>query len=87
MVSDEKSLPLEDRYVRCAEEHDIPGEGKIRLVICMYKAMSELLLDTKRPSIDTSFKRLHQWQEFEIEAWFPQYQRCEYIFSICMRRI
>jgi len=76
MVSDEKILPLEDCYVRCAEEHDIPGEGKIRLVICMYKAMSELLLDTKCPSIDTSFKRLHQWQEFEIEAWFPQYQRC-----------
>jgi len=77
MVSHEKNLPLEDCYVHCAEEHDIPGEAKIRLVICMYKAMSELLLDAKHSSIDTSFKRLHQWQKFEIEAWFPQYQHCK----------
>ena len=43
----------------------------------MFKGMSELLLATKRPSIDTSFKRLHKWQEFEIEAWFPKYSRCK----------
>ncbi|KAF8572617.1 hypothetical protein K439DRAFT_1665995 [Ramaria rubella] len=30
---------------------------------------------TKHPSIDTSFKRLHKWQEFEIEAWFSEYLR------------
>ncbi|KAF8584190.1 hypothetical protein K439DRAFT_1660868 [Ramaria rubella] len=39
----------------------------------MFKAMSQLLLQTRRPSIDTSFKCLHNWQEFEIEAWFPEY--------------
>ena len=64
-------------YVRCVEEHEIPGEGTFRLVICMFKAMSTLLMNTRRPSIDTSFKRLHTWQEFEIEAWFPQYFRCK----------
>ncbi|KIJ26888.1 hypothetical protein M422DRAFT_271984 [Sphaerobolus stellatus SS14] len=37
--------------------------------------MSELLLETKRISIDTSFKRVHKWQKFEIEAWFSQYNR------------
>ncbi|KAF8582118.1 hypothetical protein K439DRAFT_1511983 [Ramaria rubella] len=66
-------LPPDNRYVRCVEEHSVLGEGKIYLVICMLKAMSKLLLETKRPSIDTSFKWLHKWQEFEIEAWFPEY--------------
>ncbi|KIJ53274.1 hypothetical protein M422DRAFT_242411 [Sphaerobolus stellatus SS14] len=75
LVKEEAALEPEERYVRCAEEYDIPGEGKFRLVVCMFKAMSELLLDTKRPSIDTAFKRLHKWQEFEIEAWFPKYSR------------
>ncbi|KIJ48281.1 hypothetical protein M422DRAFT_248086 [Sphaerobolus stellatus SS14] len=37
--------------------------------------MSRLLLATKCLSIDTSFKRLHQCQEFEIEAWFDEYNR------------
>ncbi|KIJ27110.1 hypothetical protein M422DRAFT_271724 [Sphaerobolus stellatus SS14] len=38
-------------------------------------AMSELFLRTTQPSIDTSSKRIHRWQEFEIEAWFPEYSR------------
>ena len=80
MVEEENSLPLQDCYVRCAEEHKIPGKGKFRLVICMYEAMSALLLETKRPTIDTSFKRLHKWLEFEIESWFPSYDRCEFPF-------
>ncbi|KAF8592569.1 hypothetical protein K439DRAFT_1324584 [Ramaria rubella] len=75
ILAEHAQLPLEKRYVRCVEEHKIPGEGKIYIVICMFRAMSELLLKTKRPSIDTSFKRLHKWQEFEIEAWFPEYLR------------
>ncbi|KAF8576274.1 hypothetical protein K439DRAFT_1367727 [Ramaria rubella] len=75
ILAEHAQLPLEKRYVHCVEEHKIPGEGKIYIVICMFRAMSELLLKTKRPSIDTSFKRLHKWQEFEIEAWFPEYLR------------
>ncbi|KAF8582842.1 hypothetical protein K439DRAFT_1350218 [Ramaria rubella] len=75
ILAEHAQLPLKKRYVRCVEEHKIPGEGKIYIVICMFRAMSELLLKTKRPSIDTSFKRLHKWQEFEIEAWFPEYLR------------
>ncbi|KAF8583905.1 hypothetical protein K439DRAFT_1617115 [Ramaria rubella] len=43
--------------------------------------MSTLLSLTKWPSIDTLFKRLDKWQEFEIEAWFP-----EYVCSIVVAR-
>ncbi|GJJ09188.1 hypothetical protein Clacol_003410 [Clathrus columnatus] len=38
----------------------------------MFPATSYLLLKTKCPSIDTSFKHLHGWQEFEMEAFFPE---------------
>ncbi|KIJ29832.1 hypothetical protein M422DRAFT_268703 [Sphaerobolus stellatus SS14] len=75
MVEESSILPPEQAYVRSAEKIDIPGEGSFSLIICMFKAMSELLLRTKRPSIDASFKRIHHWQEFEIEAWFPEYSR------------
>ncbi|KIJ33108.1 hypothetical protein M422DRAFT_264983 [Sphaerobolus stellatus SS14] len=37
--------------------------------------MSQLLLETRRPSIDTAFKRLHLWQEVEIEGLFDEYNR------------
>ncbi|KAF8589726.1 hypothetical protein K439DRAFT_1331859, partial [Ramaria rubella] len=75
ILDEHTQLPPEKRYVRCVEEHSIMGEGNIYIVICMFKAMSELLLETKRPSINTSFKWLHKWQELEIEAWFPEYHR------------
>src|SRR5882672_5064192 len=78
LVMEHKASPPEEVYVRCAEEHDIPGEGNFKLVICMFKAMSNLLIATKCPSIDTSFKCLHKWQEFEIEAWFPEFMCCEH---------
>ncbi|KAF8583771.1 hypothetical protein K439DRAFT_1647130 [Ramaria rubella] len=73
ILDEHTQLPPEKQYVCCVEEHSITGEGKIYIVICMFKAMSKLLLETKRPSIDMSFKWLHKWQEFEIEAWFPEY--------------
>lgn len=70
-------LSPEEKYLRCVETFEDPKEGKFYIVVCMFRAMSRLLLKTKRPSIDTSFKRLHKWQEFEIEAWFPEYSRCK----------
>ncbi|KAF8590817.1 hypothetical protein K439DRAFT_1657169 [Ramaria rubella] len=75
LFTEHRDLPPEDQYVRCVEKHEIPGEGNFSLVICMFRKMSTLLSITKRPSIDTSFKRLDKWQEFEIEAWFPDYLR------------
>ncbi|KAF8588892.1 hypothetical protein K439DRAFT_1613231 [Ramaria rubella] len=75
ILAEHAQLPPDNRYVHCVEEHSVPGEGKIYLVICMFKAMSKLLLETKQPSTDTSFKQLYKWQEFEIEAWFPEYFR------------
>ena len=76
MIEENSKLPPEQVYVQCAETFEIKGEQPFSIIICMFKAMSELLLQTKRPSIDTSFKRIHGWQEFEIEAWFPAYSRC-----------
>lgn len=78
LLNQHDKLPLHLCYVRCVEEHEIPGEGTFRVVVCMLKEMSDLLLATKWPSIDTSFKRVHGWQEFEVEAWFPEFSRCKY---------
>lgn len=44
--------------------------------------MSHRLLLARRVSIDTSFKRLHGWQEFEIEAWDNNHLRCTSEFSL-----
>ncbi|KAF8576627.1 hypothetical protein K439DRAFT_1655220 [Ramaria rubella] len=79
LLTEHRELPPDDQYVRCVEKHDIPGEGTFSLIICMFRRMSALLSLTKQPSIDTSFKRLNNWQEFEIEAWFPEYLRCQIV--------
>ncbi|KIJ38133.1 hypothetical protein M422DRAFT_259286 [Sphaerobolus stellatus SS14] len=44
MIEANASLPSDEVYVRCAEKHDIPGEKSFSLIICMFKRMSELLL-------------------------------------------
>ena len=72
-------LLKEERYVWCVEAHTIERNQTFRLVACMLPVMSELLVSTKHISIDTSFKRLHNWQEFEVEAWFSKYNRCMFI--------
>ncbi|KAF5382081.1 hypothetical protein D9615_004312 [Tricholomella constricta] len=75
LLSEHNTLPLEERYVRCVEAHTIEKNKEFRLVICMSPAMSCRLLKCKRPTIDTSFKRLHGWQEFEIETWDAERMR------------
>ncbi|KAG1799560.1 hypothetical protein EV424DRAFT_1545973 [Suillus variegatus] len=76
-------LPIDERYIRCAESHQLSTKSasnppaattstsisSLRLVICMTKRMSWRLMQAKRLSIDTSFKRVHGWQEFEFESW------------------
>jgi len=69
-------LSADQFYIRCVETHEIP-KGTCSIIICMFPAMSMLLLKTRHPSIDTSFKRVHGWQEFEIEAWFQDTAHCE----------
>ncbi|KAF8523178.1 hypothetical protein BU17DRAFT_64069 [Hysterangium stoloniferum] len=59
VYNEHKLLPQDEVYVCCIETHEIQGEGTFQLV----------------PSIDTSFKWLHNWQEFEVEAWFPEYSQ------------
>jgi len=78
LVSEHEELPPNHRYLRCVEQHELPGDGEFRLVICMTAQMSSLLVDAKRISIDTSFKRVRGWQEFEIEGWDNSHQRCKF---------
>jgi len=80
MLKEHENGPPEKAYVRAVEKHQIPREGTFSLVICMFKAMSELLSRVKWPTIDTSFKRVHMWQEFEMEAWGSEFSCCE-LFS------
>ncbi|KIJ29181.1 hypothetical protein M422DRAFT_269448 [Sphaerobolus stellatus SS14] len=75
LLEQHQKLPPDKAYVRVVERHIIPGEGEFLLVVCMFKSMSELLARTNWPTIDTSFKRVWGWQEFEMEAWFPEYGR------------
>ncbi|KIJ30982.1 hypothetical protein M422DRAFT_267397 [Sphaerobolus stellatus SS14] len=74
LLEEHKKLPPDEMYVRFVEQHIIPGEKEFSLVICMFKLMSELLTQTKWPTIDTSFKRIWGWQEFEVEAWFLEHK-------------
>ncbi|KZP27764.1 hypothetical protein FIBSPDRAFT_730391 [Athelia psychrophila] len=64
-----KLLPPDQQYVRCVETHKDTGEKEFSLVVCILMSMSVQLMRAKRLSIDTSFKRLHGWEEFEIETW------------------
>ncbi|KIJ42520.1 hypothetical protein M422DRAFT_254298 [Sphaerobolus stellatus SS14] len=75
LLEEHKLLAFEDRYIRAVEEHALAVGGTFKLVVCMFPAMSQLLLETRHPSIDTAFKRHHLWQEFEIEGWFDEYNR------------
>ncbi|KAG2086384.1 uncharacterized protein F5147DRAFT_588546 [Suillus discolor] len=69
LANEHASLPLEQRYVRCAETHVIECGVEFKLVVCMTSRMSSHLIQAKCLSIDTSFKRAQGWQEFEIESW------------------
>jgi hypothetical protein len=82
--SEQECLLLDHRYLRCVERYDIPGDDEFRLVICMTARMSSLLVQAKRIFIDTSFKRVRGWQEFEIEGWDNMHQRCN-LFRACNR--
>ena len=77
LVCEQECLPLDQRYLRCVERHNIPSDDSFQLVICMMGQMSMLLVQAKRISIDTLFKRVRGWQEFEIEGWDNMHQRCK----------
>ena len=70
-------LLKEEQYVRHVETINIPNHKPFTIVICMLPAMSQLLVKTKYPTIDTSFKRAAGYQEFELEAWFPSPMKCK----------
>ncbi|KAF8578686.1 hypothetical protein K439DRAFT_1621146 [Ramaria rubella] len=70
-----KLLPPSEQYVRAVETVTLPGLDPFTIIICMLPSMSGFLMTTKRPTIDTSFKRADGFEEFEIEAWFPDDMR------------
>ncbi|KAF8581881.1 hypothetical protein K439DRAFT_1618693 [Ramaria rubella] len=70
-----KLLPLSEQYVCAVETVTLPGLDPFTIIICMLPSMSGFLMTTKRPTIDTSFKRADGFEEFEIEAWFPHDMR------------
>ena len=74
--------PSEDPpYLHCVEIHPLPGLELFRLIVCFSPFMLTQLMHAKRLSIDTSFKRVHRWQEFEMEAWDNERMRCRYIHT------
>ena len=77
LLEQHQKFPKHEIYVRAVEQHNIPGEKEVLLVVCMFKSMSELLANAKWPTIDTLFKRVYGWQEFEIDAWFPEFDHCK----------
>ncbi|KAG1814626.1 uncharacterized protein BJ212DRAFT_1242882, partial [Suillus subaureus] len=67
-------LPVNECYIRCAETHQLPTQSvtltsSLQLVICMTQRMLWHLMQAKQLLIDTSFKCVHGWQEFELESW------------------
>ena len=64
-------------YVHCVESHVLSGGSTFNLIICMMPAMSLQLLQAVWFLIDTSFKRVHRWEEFEIESWDHQHMQCK----------
>ncbi|KAJ8468567.1 hypothetical protein ONZ45_g17202 [Pleurotus djamor] len=61
--------PIDARYVRAVESHLLDDGTEFQLIVCMSKAMSDHLMQSRRVTIDTSFKRSHDFDEFEIETW------------------
>ena len=45
----------------------------------MMQDMSEYLLRAKRLTFDTSFKRVHNWEEFEMDTWHDSAKQCMFI--------
>ncbi|KAF8520313.1 hypothetical protein JB92DRAFT_3082143 [Gautieria morchelliformis] len=71
LLEQHAELPHERQYVRVVETVELAGHDPFSIIICMLPRMSALLLSTCHTSIDTSFKRADGYEEFEIEAWFP----------------
>lgn len=82
---EQQDLPFDHCYLRCVESHAIPGDDDFRLVICMTTEMSLYLVEAKRISIDTSFKRVRGWYEFEIECWDNNNMRCKSLLLIVIQ--
>jgi len=59
---------LDETYIRFADEV-IENGTTFRLILCLLPEMSRRLVKAKYLTIDTAFKRVSGWQEFEMEFW------------------
>lgn len=87
LMKEHSKMPHEEQYVRHVETYHNRGEDDFSLVVCMLPAMSQKLMSAKRLSIDTSFKRLHGWEEFEIETWDSDTKRCKFSRSVVVLNV
>ena len=69
---------LEQKYICIAKELSVDGE-LFRIIICMTPVMSQYVMKAKQLTIDTSFKRVYDMEEFEMETWHDNGKKCRYI--------
>ncbi|KIJ46778.1 hypothetical protein M422DRAFT_249509 [Sphaerobolus stellatus SS14] len=58
LMEKQKALPLEERYVRAVETKRFTGDHEARFIICMTSAMSRLIVNARRISIEIRSKEL-----------------------------
>ena len=73
-----QQISLEEKYIRCMEEITLNDET-FKINVCMAPEMSMYLLNAKQLTIDTSFKRVQNWEEFEIERWHDNAKKCMHL--------
>lgn len=54
----------------------------MRMVVCMLPEMSTALVNSRRIEIDTTFKAVAGWKEFEIVSWDANANRCAWSLNL-----
>ena len=75
-LSKEESTLPKNCYIRCVDKVEV-GAGRIRIIIRMAPIMSRYLLEAKWLTVDTSFKSIQSWEEFEVETCHNNAKQCE----------
>ena len=75
LVNNDLTTPM--HYVHCAKIQKLSSGSDFYLIIRMSPQMSSHLMQAAHLSIDTLFKHVAKWQEFEIQSWDNLHQRCK----------
>ncbi|KIJ26158.1 hypothetical protein M422DRAFT_272789 [Sphaerobolus stellatus SS14] len=77
MIEENRLLPPEQVYVRCAETYESPGERKFTIIICMFKAMIGKNLNLKR-----GLQNMHARSSSAVSSHHPKVlKRTEFCFN------